>query len=88
MGRGYPQLKETPRLKNTLARAKEIASSLGHEHIGVEHIQLAILDDGDSIPTKHLSEFTDVAAIRESLYSYIDSDWYKSPVTKYRPSPK
>ena len=81
-------MKQSPRLERTLARAGEIATSLGHDHIGVEHIQLAILDDLDAVPTKHFSNFVDVATIRESLHSYIDSDWYKNPVTNYRPAPK
>jgi ATP-dependent Clp protease ATP-binding subunit ClpA len=81
-------MRRTPRFEQILARAEEIAGDLRHQHVGVEHLQLAILDDGDSIPAKHFSEFMDIGTISKSLYSYLDSDWYKNPVTKYRSAPK
>lgn len=81
-------MRRTPRLEQILARAEEIAGELGHQHVGAEHLQLAILDDGHAIPTQHFSEFMDIETIKKSLYSYIDSDWYRNPVTKYRPAPK
>ncbi len=40
----------TPRLEMILKRAAEIANDRGHNYLGVEHVALAILDDGKSVP--------------------------------------
>ena len=80
-------MRRTPRFEQILTRAEEIAGEFDHRHVGAEHLQLAILDDDHSIPTQHLSEFMDIETMKQSLRSYIDSDWYRNPVTQYRPAP-
>ena len=40
----------TPRLEVILKRAAEIANDRGYNYLGVEHVALAILDDGQSVP--------------------------------------
>lgn len=40
----------TPRLEVILKRAAEIANDRGYNYLGVEHVALAILDDGKSVP--------------------------------------
>ena len=40
----------TPRLEEILQRAAEIANDRGYNYLGVEHVALAILDDGNSVP--------------------------------------
>ncbi|HEY5784792.1 MAG TPA: Clp protease N-terminal domain-containing protein [Microlunatus sp.] len=40
----------TPRLEVILKRAAEIANDRGYHYLGVEHVALAILDGGKSVP--------------------------------------
>ena len=40
----------TPRLEAILQRAAELANDRGYNYLGFEHVALAILDDGESVP--------------------------------------
>lgn len=62
----------TPRLKRILADSAEQAASRGHEFIGVEHVFLAMLADGSSVPVQLLARHVDLDAVRDELTSFLD----------------
>ncbi|MDG4858673.1 Clp protease N-terminal domain-containing protein [Streptomyces sp. T-3] len=53
----------TPRYEQVVAEAQRIATGLGHRHVGVEHLFLAILRDPGSVPTQVLAEIVDPAGL-------------------------
>jgi ATP-dependent Clp protease ATP-binding subunit ClpA len=62
----------TPRLKRILADSAEQAASRGHEFVGVEHVFLAMLADGASVPVQLLGRHLDLDAFRAELSSVLD----------------
>jgi ATP-dependent Clp protease ATP-binding subunit ClpC len=50
------QISMTPRMQTALLTAQENARDLGHNHIGCEHVILAILVDRHSLPAQILEE--------------------------------
>jgi ATP-dependent Clp protease ATP-binding subunit ClpA len=68
----------TPRYRNTIRTATEIALEMGHSHIGVEHLFLAIIRDPDAIPTGQLAAFADVPDIESKLLDVINSPEYNT----------
>jgi len=57
----------TTRAQKVLDMARSIAESRGHEVVGVEHIQLAILDEDNSMPAHAIRSASAGAAIRAFL---------------------
>lgn len=68
--------KATPRYERIIAGAARRADELGHDHIGAEHLFLAILGEKHAIPTQILAEMTDLAAVEERLHALLTSDSY------------
>jgi hypothetical protein len=66
----------TPRLKKILAQGEREAARLGHDYTGVEHMFLAMLADGSSVPIQLLGRHLDLDAIRDELASFMESDGY------------
>lgn len=62
----------TPRLKRILAAGAEQAAARGHDFVGVEHVFLAMLADGDSVPVQLLGRHLDLDAFRAELSSFLD----------------
>lgn len=63
----------TPRLKRILASSDQEAARRGHDDfIGVEHVFLAMLADGGSVPIQLLGRHLDLDAFRDELSSFID----------------
>jgi ATP-dependent Clp protease ATP-binding subunit ClpA len=62
----------TPRLKRILADSAQQAASRGHDFVGVEHVFLAMLADGDSVPVQVLGRHVDLDALRTELSSFLD----------------
>jgi hypothetical protein len=63
----------TPRLRRMLDDAIAIAREMGHSHVGVEHVFLAMAGDRDAIPTQVLARMADLdrveGAVRDVLVS-------------------
>jgi ATP-dependent Clp protease ATP-binding subunit ClpA len=67
----------TPRLKRILANSEQEAARRGHDdYIGVEHVFLAMLADGRSIPIQLLGRHIDLDAFRDELSTFLESDGY------------
>jgi ATP-dependent Clp protease ATP-binding subunit ClpC len=76
----------TPRFHQILGAAGEIARSMGHSYLGVEHLFLAILRDPDAVPTQALAEVADTGEAERHLLAIMSSAGYRTPTTKvHRP---
>jgi hypothetical protein len=62
----------TPRLKRILADSAQDAASREHDFVGVEHVFLAMLADGGSVPVQLLGRHLDLDAFRAELSSFLD----------------
>jgi ATP-dependent Clp protease ATP-binding subunit ClpC len=62
----------TPRLKRILADSVQQAASRGHEFVGVEHVFLAMLSEGGSVPVQLLARHLDLDTVRAELSSFLD----------------
>ena len=63
----------TPRLQHLLAEAASLADGRGHNYVGVEHVQLAILDEGKSIPAHAIEALQMTEPLRASVYDMMTS---------------
>ena len=58
----------TPRVKKCLALAAKVAKTLNHTYVGTEHIQLALLREGEGVARRVLTKLgVDIEAIREDI---------------------
>jgi ATP-dependent Clp protease ATP-binding subunit ClpA len=62
----------TPRLKRILADGAQQAASRDHDFVGVEHVFLAMLAEGGSVPIQLLGRHLDLDAFRDELSSFLD----------------
>lgn len=62
----------TPRLKRVLADGAEQAASRGHDFVGVEHVFLAMIAEGSSVPVQLLGRHVDLDAFHAELASVLD----------------
>jgi ATP-dependent Clp protease ATP-binding subunit ClpC len=60
-------------MKNTLARAGELARARRHGYLGTEHLLLALLDDPEGIAGGVLHRLGYAAAIRAEVVRIIES---------------
>jgi ATP-dependent Clp protease ATP-binding subunit ClpA len=68
----------TPRYAAVLSNAEQLARQLGHQHVGVEHLFLAIIQDPHAIPTQVLAQTADLPEIEERLRSIMSSAPYSA----------
>ena len=68
----------TPRFHQILGAASEIARSMGHSYLGVEHLFLAILRDPYAVPTPALAEVTDTGEAERHLLAIMSSAGYRT----------
>lgn len=66
----------TPRYQRVLESSTGIARAMGHSHLGVEHLFLAIIQDKRTVPTQVLSHLTDLAQVETSLRETMASPEY------------
>jgi hypothetical protein len=66
----------TPRLKRILAESEQQAARRDHGHIGVEHVVLAMLADGRSVPVQLLARHLDLEAFRDELTEFVEAEGY------------
>jgi Clp amino terminal domain, pathogenicity island component len=69
-------LRPTPRYRDVLRRAEDQARRHGHDHLGVEHLMLGILDGGRSVATGVLEKFADLQKVREAVEQVLASEGY------------
>lgn len=68
-----PLLDLTPRARDVLAEAARQANRLGQNFIGVEHLVLAVLDEGQSIPAQVIESMGLTESLRAQLHEIISS---------------
>jgi len=68
----------TPRVHQILGAAGQIARSMGHSYLGVEHLFLAILRDPDAVPTQALAEVADTGEAERHLLAIMSSAGYRT----------
>lgn len=71
------QLSPTPRYTRTLQNAAGLAREMGHGHVGVEHLFLAIIRDPDAVPTQALAQVAELDAVEEALGGVLASPGYR-----------
>ncbi|WP_345611120.1 Clp protease N-terminal domain-containing protein [Pseudonocardia adelaidensis] len=69
----------TPRYRNVLRHAEDQASRHGHHRLGVEHLLLGILDDGESVATGVLAKYVDLPELRKAVERVLASEGYNRP---------
>jgi len=86
-----PALQPTPRYRQVVEAAAEMAKDLGHEYIGTEHLFLAILADPDAVPTQVMAELIEpavvVARVRECGGTLLTGIDYLTPLQLIDMSP-
>lgn len=76
----------TPRYDRILADSQRLAVADGHDFVGVEHLLLAMLDDGQSVATAAIERLTSLDNVRAELRSILDSDGYRTGAAKRGPA--
>jgi hypothetical protein len=72
-------LRPTPRDRDVLRRAEDQARRHGHQHLGVEHLMLGILDGGQSVATGVLAKYVDLPELRKAIERVLASEGYNRP---------
>jgi hypothetical protein len=67
--RRVPVGRFTPALQRLLERAASMAASEGKSYVGEEHVQLSILDGGNSVPAHVIESLGQTEAIRAGVYN-------------------
>lgn len=68
----------TPRYAAVLSNAAQLARQLGHQHVGVEHLFLAIIQDPHAIPTQILAQIVDLPGVEGRLLGVMGSSAYST----------
>jgi ATP-dependent Clp protease ATP-binding subunit ClpA len=69
--RRVPVGRFTPRLQKLLERAAAMATSEGKSYVGAEHVQLAIIDEGNSVPAGVIDGLGQTEAIRAGIHNAV-----------------
>lgn len=72
------ELTQTPRYAAVLASAMSIAREMDHHHLGVEHLFLAIIRDGNALPTQLLATLADIDEVDLNLTRFMESPRYSA----------
>jgi ATP-dependent Clp protease ATP-binding subunit ClpA len=73
----------TPRYRALVAAASKIATEFGHEHVGAEHLFLAIIGDRHAVPTQVLARLTDLDQAEAEVRALMESDRYSTPSNRH-----
>ncbi len=72
-------IEATPRVRDTIARAWQVAESFGDNFIGVEHLLLAISRDSESVAAIVLEQLgIDLRRLESALIDVMSSEAYRS----------
>ena len=66
----------TPGYREALRHAEHQAGRRGHQHLGVEHLLLGILDGGQSVATDVLAKYVDLPDLRKATERALASESY------------
>ncbi len=66
----------TPRYRRVTDRSTAVAQEMGHSHVGVEHLFLAIIRDRDAVPTQALARLIDLDRVEAGLLEVMASAGY------------
>ena len=69
----------TARMRTALLGAQKLARDFGHKHIGTEHVFLAILLDGDAIPSQIMDSSGTRNEVVEEIRAMLASESYNRP---------
>lgn len=69
----------TPRMKRTMARARELARERGHDDLGTEHVLLALIDDPNGIAGGAMHRLGYADRLRDEVIGIIESVGYAKP---------
>lgn len=72
------ELIQTPRYEAILNSATNISRAMSHDHIGVEHVFLAIIRDCNALPTQVLTDFADITQLDSRLRGIMESPGYNA----------
>ena len=73
------EAKFSPRVKDVITFSREEALRLGHEYIGVEHLLLGIIREGEGVAVKIMKESgIDMKELRQKVENAIQSNNRKS----------
>jgi hypothetical protein len=72
-------LTRTPRLHQILLDSVVVAREFGHSYVGVEHLVLAVLREGKSVPVHVLAQIMNPVDYIEALTTFMRSDGYTTP---------
>jgi ATP-dependent Clp protease ATP-binding subunit ClpA len=75
----------TPRYAQILAAANKIARDRGKQHVGVDHLFLAIIRDRAAMPTQVLAQLVDLDQVEARLQAVMDSAGYNTPSRRTMP---
>ncbi|NJL74647.1 MAG: ATP-dependent Clp protease ATP-binding subunit [Saprospiraceae bacterium] len=64
----------SPKVKQVIKRSRDVATRLGHNYIGIEHLLLGIMDEKDSLAVKVLNSLSvDIEDLKNTLEESIES---------------
>lgn len=69
-------LSPTPRYNHVLDASMAVAREMGHSHVGVEHLFLAIIGDRAAVPTQVLARISDLDEVQARLRELMASPGY------------
>lgn len=70
----------TPRYEQILAAAGRIAAEdFGHDYVGTEHLQLALLADHYAVATQAIQRFVPAIEVTDELHRIMASEGYNTP---------
>ncbi|MGH3252827.1 MAG: Clp protease N-terminal domain-containing protein [Trebonia sp.] len=73
----------TPRYNRILDESVDIARTMRHAHVGVEHLFLAIIRDRGAVPSQALAQQIDLAEVESHLLELLNSPGYRTlPATR------
>jgi ATP-dependent Clp protease ATP-binding subunit ClpA len=68
----------TPRYLSIVGASFEVARTMGHSYVGVEHLFLAMIRDRHAIPTQVLAAMMDLNAVESALLDLMNSEGYRT----------
>jgi ATP-dependent Clp protease ATP-binding subunit ClpA len=68
----------TPRSRQIVEAASQIATESGHGYVGAEHLFLAIIGDRSAVPTQVLARRVDLDQAEADLRAVMASDEYQT----------
>jgi ATP-dependent Clp protease ATP-binding subunit ClpA len=73
----------TPRYSRIIEESVDIASTMVHGYVGVEHLFLAIIRDRDAVPSQSLAQQIDLSEVESHLLELLNSPAYRTlPATR------